>query len=192
MRPLRIAIADDEFDMREYLARALTRCGYEIVAVAENGKELVSQCERSQPDLVVTDLRMPELDGLSAVEEIWRARDVPVVFVSAFPTTSPSGGCVTHATVFLEKPVKLSVLQGAVETAHGKQRLAQLVCQRFAGRFSSTDIMPTIDRDVLEIMRSRQVDPLTAVRHCEECSTDPASPYASLSHWDETTDGKSS
>ncbi len=55
--PLRIAVADDEPDMRDYFARILPRLGHQVVAQAHDGRELVEQCRAAQPDLVITDIR---------------------------------------------------------------------------------------------------------------------------------------
>ena len=61
---LRIVIADVEPDMREFLTRMLPRCGHEVVAAAENGVRLVELCRQQRPDLVITDIKMPVLDGI--------------------------------------------------------------------------------------------------------------------------------
>ena len=63
---LRIAVADDEPDMRKYFQRILPRLGHKVVAVAENGRALVDLCFQHQPDLVITDIFMPVLPGLYA------------------------------------------------------------------------------------------------------------------------------
>ncbi|MEX2027765.1 MAG: response regulator, partial [Pirellulaceae bacterium] len=60
-RSLRIAIADDEIDMRDYLARILPRMGHKVVSAAATGQELIEHCRQFHPDLVITDIRMPEL-----------------------------------------------------------------------------------------------------------------------------------
>ena len=61
---LRIAVADDEPEMREFLQRALARLGHEVVAAAENGAQLVECCRQLKPDLVLTDLQLPSGSGL--------------------------------------------------------------------------------------------------------------------------------
>ena len=68
--PLRIAVADDEPDMREYFERILPRLGHEVVAVAATGTELVEQCRRERPDLVITDIKMPDMDGRDLFAEL--------------------------------------------------------------------------------------------------------------------------
>src|SRR5260221_8306371 len=61
---LRIAVADDEADMRDYFQVLLPRLGHSVVAVAQNGRELVEKCRAAEPDLVITDIKMPEIDGI--------------------------------------------------------------------------------------------------------------------------------
>lgn len=79
---LRIAIADDDCVCRDFLNYALRRMGHEVVCLAENGRELVNYCLQSPPDLVITDVQMPELDGITAAAEITWQHDVPIVLLS--------------------------------------------------------------------------------------------------------------
>src|SRR5262249_12292009 len=61
---LRVAVADDEREMREYLQEVLPRLGHQVVAVGETGRQLVEQCRVTKPDLVISDVKMPDLDGI--------------------------------------------------------------------------------------------------------------------------------
>lgn len=122
MKPLRIAVADDEPDIRTYFSRMLSRLGHEVVAVAENGRQLVTLCREQQPDLVITDLRMPEMSGIDATEQIAKERDVPVIWISAHQLAdmgpdarSTAMRCRVICT--LVKPVTLRDLARAVELA---------------------------------------------------------------------------
>ena len=63
---LRIAVADDEPDVRDYFRVMLPRLGHTVVAVATNGREFVEFCKQHNPDLIIADVRMPELDGDAA------------------------------------------------------------------------------------------------------------------------------
>jgi response regulator NasT len=79
---LRIAIADDDRLCREFLQFMLLRLGHKVVCGAENGRQLADYCLESPPDVVITDVNMPELDGISAAAEINRCHDVPVILLS--------------------------------------------------------------------------------------------------------------
>ena len=82
-RALRIAVADDEPDMRLFFRELLPHLGHEVVAEAATGRELVEGCRRAGPDLVITDVRMPDGDGIQAAAEVNRDGRVPVILVTA-------------------------------------------------------------------------------------------------------------
>ena len=114
-RSLRIAIADDEVDMRDYLKKVLTRWGHQVVGVAENGSQLVTECRRTLPDLVITDLKMPQLDGVSAIEQIWHDQSVPVIIISAFAQDIPAWLMARSLlAAVLIKPIKTADLEPVV------------------------------------------------------------------------------
>src|SRR5687767_11505835 len=81
---LRISIADDEADMRDFLEKMLPRCGHQVVSIAETGQQLIDHCRQVLPDLVITDIKMPDLDGIEASTQINQERPVPVILVSAY------------------------------------------------------------------------------------------------------------
>lgn len=114
-KSLNIAIADDEVDMRDYLQKVLPRLGHRVVVVAENGIQLVTECRTNPPDLVITDLKMPDGDGVRAIEEIWRAQSVPVIVISAFPQDIPDW-LRTHPLLVsvLVKPIKTADLEPVI------------------------------------------------------------------------------
>jgi AmiR/NasT family two-component response regulator len=81
---LRIIVADDDHRMREFYQEVLSRLGYVVVGVAADGRELVEACLEADADLVVTDIRMPELDGIQAAHIVSEHMDLPFLFVSAY------------------------------------------------------------------------------------------------------------
>lgn len=113
-KSLRISIADDEPDMRDFLARILPRLGHEVVSAAENGRQLVADCQRLAPDLVITDVRMPGIDGLAAIAEIRSARPVPVIVISAQTNPALHLDFLVGPTRFLTKPISSQILQEAI------------------------------------------------------------------------------
>ena len=82
--PLRIVVAEDEAIIRLDLAEMLVESGYEVVGQASNGEQAVELTREHRPDLVIMDVKMPVLDGISAAEEIGKERIAPVIMLTAF------------------------------------------------------------------------------------------------------------
>ena len=112
---LRIIVADDEPDVREFFSRILARIGHEVVASASNGRELVELSELHQPDLVIADVRMPEMDGDVAIHEICRVRPTPFIIVSAYSKSIVlENSMASVVSSYLAKPVKREDLEAAI------------------------------------------------------------------------------
>jgi two-component system, response regulator PdtaR len=114
---LRIAVADDEPDMRDYFSRILPRLGHTVVGVAENGVELIALCEATEPDLVVTDLRMPEMGGVEASAAIIARRSVPIIWITAHEQGSQAVLVQNGVAVCLIKPITIRELAQAIQVA---------------------------------------------------------------------------
>src|SRR5262249_51017422 len=116
-KPLRILFADDDPEIREYFQELLPRLGHQAVAVA-TGRELVEMAWKVEPDLVITDIVMPDLDGIQAAEEIGRQRDIPVILVSAHEEPELVNRVGTdHIMNYLIKPVREAEVQVAINVA---------------------------------------------------------------------------
>lgn len=114
---LRVAIADDEPDMRDYLERLLPRLGHQVVASATCGTELIANVSNTHPDLIITDVRMPGMDGDTALAKIWAGSLIPAIVISAYDcprtlTSSPS----SSPFAYINKPFKWTDLKDAIES----------------------------------------------------------------------------
>lgn len=115
---LRVVVADDEPDMRDYFSRILPRLGHRVVAAARDGTELVELCRKHGPDLVITDIKMPEMDGIEAGMQIYRDRPVPVILVSAYNDRALIERAeADHVMAYLVKPIKEADLSPAIGLA---------------------------------------------------------------------------
>ena len=82
MTSKRILVAEDETLIRLDLVEMLTDAGYEVIAQAKNGIEAIEFANKFKPDLAILDVKMPELDGISAAEKIIEIS--PVLMLTAF------------------------------------------------------------------------------------------------------------
>src|SRR5436305_1140649 len=116
--PLRIAVADDEPDMRDYFAKILPRLGHRVVVVASTGTELVAQSLVARPDLVLTDIKMPDMDGIDAAVRLYQEWPVPVILVSAYHDPELIQRAeADHIMGYLVKPIKQADLEPAIALA---------------------------------------------------------------------------
>jgi len=80
----RVVVAEDEAVIRLDIVEMLREVGYDVVGEAADGESAIRLAEELRPDLVVMDIKMPVLDGISAAERIAKARIAPVVLLTAF------------------------------------------------------------------------------------------------------------
>jgi AmiR/NasT family two-component response regulator len=115
---LKVVIADDEPRMRDYLWKSLERMGHVVVSGARNGRELVEQCRQIEPDLVICDIKMPDMDGIDAADLIYRNQPVPVILISAYHDDELiHRACRQHIMAYLVKPIKDTDLRPAITVA---------------------------------------------------------------------------
>jgi excisionase family DNA binding protein len=117
----RILVVDDEDTVRDLIARALLGAGYDV-AVATNGPAALERLAESGTDLLITDLRMPGMDGLSLIREARKtAPGLPVIVITGFSTEETAADAVALGVAgYLTKPFRLSRILAATARALGE------------------------------------------------------------------------
>jgi response regulator NasT len=114
----RVLIAEDEALIRLDLKEMLEEEGYDVVGEAGDGEQAVKLAEELRPDLVILDVKMPVLDGISAAEQIVAQRIAPVVMLTAFSQRELVERAVeAGAMAYLVKPFAKSDLLPTIEVA---------------------------------------------------------------------------
>ena len=114
----RVLIAEDEALIRLDLAEMLIEEGYDVVGEAGDGETAVQLAEELKPDLVILDIKMPIMDGLTAAENIAGSRLAPVVILTAFSQRDlVERARAAGAMAYLVKPFQKSDLVPAIEIA---------------------------------------------------------------------------
>ena len=117
-QPLKIAVADDEPRMRAYYREILPRLGHRVTCAAASGHELLKGCREDRPDLVITDIKMPEMDGIEAAVELAQDDPVPIILVSAYHDDHLlERARAGNVFGFLVKPIKQDDLRAAIAIA---------------------------------------------------------------------------
>ncbi len=114
----RIVIADDEPLIRIDLRETLESLGYEVVGEAADGKHAVELARTLRPDIVIMDIKMPEMDGIAALRVLTEENIAPVLLLTAYG----EGELVQQASdagavAYLVKPFRQSDLQPQIEVA---------------------------------------------------------------------------
>lgn len=125
---IRIILADDHEVMREGLRALLFRQpDFEVVSCVSNGKEALDEARRTMPDVIIMDIRMPEMDGIQATQEL--LRDLPDAKVLCL-SMHHNAACVRSALAagasgYLVKDCALTEIVDAVRMIHkGRQYLS--------------------------------------------------------------------
>ena len=123
----RIVVAEDESLIRMDIVETLKDQGFDVVGEAGDGLQAIELAKELKPDLMVMDIKMPDMDGLSAAEQIAKLR-IPVVFLTAFNQQElVSRASEVGAMAFLVKPFSPEDLLPAIEVALSRfQQLTQL------------------------------------------------------------------
>ena len=122
----RILVVDDEAKMRRVLEIMLQKMGHEVVS-AGNGVEALQCIEKGAVDLVITDLRMPEMDGIELLTEL-RAREIltPVIVITAYGTIESAVDAMKRgACDYILRPFDIDTLELAVGRVFATEELAR-------------------------------------------------------------------
>jgi two-component system, response regulator PdtaR len=116
--PVRVLIAEDEALIRLDLKEMLEEEGYRIVGEAADGEQAVELAAKLRPDLVILDVKMPRLDGISAAEQIAAGQIAPVVILTAFSQRElVERARDAGAMAYIVKPFTKADLVPAIEIA---------------------------------------------------------------------------
>ncbi len=173
IRSLKIAVADDELDMRDYFQKILPILGHQVIAVAQTGRELVDLCSSTHPDIVITDIKMPDMDGIDAASQIYRREAIPVILVSAYHDAEFIRRAeADHIMAYLVKPIKQADLEPAIAIAMHRFEQFQAL------RKETTDLKQALeDRKIIEkakgiLMKKAGMDEQDAFRRLQRLASD--------------------
>jgi response regulator NasT len=171
--PLRIAVADDELFMRHYLQETLSLMGHEVVCLAETGRELVTLCRELKPDLVITDIQMPDMDGLDAAAQIYGDELIPVIVISAHHESEHIERAERkHVAGYLVKPIKQEDLAPAIAVVMSRFREFQALCREADDLRQALEDRKNIERAKGILMKRAGLDEDQAFRRLQKLASE--------------------
>jgi len=127
--PVRVVVVEDEALIRLDLVEMLTEAGYTVVGQAGDGESGVRIIRELRPDVVLMDVKMPVLDGVSAAESLAAEQIAPIVLLTAFSQSDLVDRALAAGVQgYVVKPFAMSDLQPAIEIA--RARFAEVVALR--------------------------------------------------------------
>ncbi len=119
----RVVIADDESIIRMDLKEMLSGLGYQVVGEAGDGRQAINMARELKPDLVIMDIKMPEMDGISAARVLTEEKIAPVLLLTAYSQQELVAGAREAGVVgYIVKPFRQDELMPAIEVALSRFR----------------------------------------------------------------------
>ena len=143
----RVLVAEDEALIRLDLKEMLQEEGYDVVGEAGDGESAVRMAQELKPDLVILDVKMPVLDGISAAEQIVAQRIAPVVMLTAFSQRDLVERAVeAGAMAYLVKPFAKSDLLPTIEVAVSRHAQIAALENEVSGLHDRLETRKVVDR----------------------------------------------
>lgn len=119
----RVVIADDESIIRMDLEEMLSGLGYQVVGEAGDGRQAINLARELKPDLVIMDIKMPEMDGIQAARVLTEEKIAPVLLLTAYSQQELVSGAREAGVVgYIVKPFRQDELMPAIEVALSRFR----------------------------------------------------------------------
>jgi len=170
---LRILVAEDEALIRLDLAEMLAEAGYEVVGQASNGEQAVEMSRELTPDLVIMDVKMPVMDGITAAEEIGAAGICPVVMLTAFSQTElVERARDAGVMAYIVKPFTANDLAPAIDIARHRWTEVKALEQEVADLGQRLETRKSVDRAKGILMKKLKVSEAEAFRWIQKTAMD--------------------
>jgi two-component system, response regulator PdtaR len=141
----RIVVAEDETLIRMDLVEMLTESGYQVVAQATNGQEAITLATEHKPDLIILDVKMPILDGISAAEQLIGI--CPVLMLTAFSQKElVERARDSGVMAYVVKPFTINDLLPAIEISISRHRQMKTLETEVADLYERLETRKLLDR----------------------------------------------
>jgi len=177
----RVIIADDESIIRMDLREMLTNLGYLVVGEAGDGRSAVNQARELRPDVVIMDIKMPDMDGIEAAKVLTEERIAPVVLLTAFSQRDLVDRAKEAGVVgYLVKPFRESDLGPAIEVALARFSEFQALEKEVADLQETLETRKVVDRAKGILMDTQGLSESEAFRKIQKMSMNTRKPMKEI------------
>ncbi len=177
MRKVRIIIADDEPIIRMDLKEMLTHLGYLVVGEAGDGRSVVNMARELRPDLVIMDIKMPDMDGIEAARILTQEDIAPVIFLTAYSQKELVDQAKEAGVVaYLVKPFRESDLAPAIEIALARFEQFRALKKEVADLKEALETRKLVERAKGILMDTQGLSEAEAFRRIQKLSMDTRKP----------------
>jgi len=170
---LRIVLAEDETIIRMDLREQLENLGYQVVADVTDGEAAVKVSRESRPDVVVMDIKMPGMDGISAARKLTGETICPVVLVTAFSDAELIGKANEAGVMaYVMKPIRQGDLNPAIELAVSRFSEYRLLVDEVKDLAQRLETRKLLERAKGILMDSHKLSETQAFQRIQKISMD--------------------
>ncbi len=177
MERTRVIVADDEALIRMDLREMLTNLGYLVVGEVADGRSAVNQARELRPDVVIMDIKMPDMDGIEAAKVLTEERLAPAVLLSAYSQRDLVERAREAGVVaYLVKPYREEELSPAIEVALARFREFQTLQKQVDDLQQALETRKLVDRAKGILMDKQGLSEAEAFRKIQKMSMDNRKP----------------
>jgi response regulator NasT len=178
---LKVLIAEDEAIIRLDLREILEESGYKVVAEVGDGKSAIELARKLKPDVVILDIKMPVLDGLTAARQITEAGICPVLILTAFSQKSLVEEAVkAGALAYLVKPFDKSDLIPALEVARARFQEKKFLEEQIKSLQERLETRKLVEQAKGLLMNKQKLEEAEAFRLIQKASMDSRRPIKEI------------
>ena len=178
----RIIVAEDEAIIRMDLVEMLREAGYNVIGQAANGREAIALARHLKPDLAILDVKMPEIDGISAAELIVTEKLAAVLMLTAFSQRElVERARDAGAMAYLVKPFSISDLTPAIEMALGRYAQIQALEAEVGELGERLEARKLVDRAKGMLMTNLGITEPEAFKWIQKAAMDQRSSMSAVS-----------
>jgi response regulator NasT len=183
-KKLNIFIADDESIIRIDIKEILEENNYNVIGEAKTGKEVLDFCSKQTPDLILLDIKMPEMTGLEVLKELNKNTDyykVPVIMITAYNDKNFVKEAIELGVFsYITKPIKTNDLLNAIEITKAKSDELKSIYEQVNKLKEAIEVRKIVEIAKGILMKKNNWSEKEAFRHIQKTSMDLRTPMKDI------------